>query len=105
MQRSAFCRSRRELSNAYLLAKFGFDTAEHEPSKVCRWREAEAAAQQTAASCERGPLGGEAEIKGMGGPALAFDEPSGEFMYKGRVIRKISLLGGGTGIAPMIQVD
>ena len=28
MQRSAFCRYRRELSNAYLLAKFGFDTAE-----------------------------------------------------------------------------
>ena len=35
------CRSRRELSNAYLLAKFGFDTAENEPSKVCRipWRQ------------------------------------------------------------------
>ena len=31
MQRSAFCRSRRELSNAYLLTKFGFDTAENEP--------------------------------------------------------------------------
>ena len=29
------CRSRRELSNAYFLAKFGFDTAENEPSKVC----------------------------------------------------------------------
>ena len=31
------CRSRRELSNAYLLvlAKFGFDTAETEPCKVC----------------------------------------------------------------------
>ena len=28
------CRSRRDLSNAYLLAKFGFDTAENEPSKV-----------------------------------------------------------------------
>ena len=36
MQRNALCRSRRELSNAYLLAKFGFDTAENEPSKVCR---------------------------------------------------------------------
>ena len=36
MQRSALCRSRRDLSNAYLLAKFGFDTAENEPSKVCR---------------------------------------------------------------------
>ena len=29
------CRSRRELSNEYLLAKFGFDTAENEPCKVC----------------------------------------------------------------------
>ena len=27
MQRSALCRSRRELSNEYLLAKFAFDTA------------------------------------------------------------------------------
>ena len=36
VQRSALCRSRRELSNAYFLAKFGFDTAENEPSKVCR---------------------------------------------------------------------
>ena len=42
MQRSALCRSRRELSNAYLLAKFDFDTAENEPCKVCRipWRRA-----------------------------------------------------------------
>ena len=35
MQRSALCRSRRELSNAYFLAKFGFDTAENDPCKVC----------------------------------------------------------------------
>ena len=34
MQRSAFCRSRRGLSNAYFLAKFGFDTAENELCKV-----------------------------------------------------------------------
>ena len=34
-QRSALCRSRRELSNAYLLANFGFDTAEKKASKVC----------------------------------------------------------------------
>ena len=32
MQRSALCRSRRELSNAYLLPKFRFDTAENEPA-------------------------------------------------------------------------
>ena len=35
VQRSALCRSRRELSNAYFLAKSGFDTAENEPCKVC----------------------------------------------------------------------
>ena len=35
VQRSALCWSRRELSNEYLLAKFGFDTAVHEPCKVC----------------------------------------------------------------------
>ena len=29
------CRSRRKLSNAYLLETFGFDTAENEPCKVC----------------------------------------------------------------------
>ena len=29
------CRSRRELSNEYVLAKFGLDTDEHEPCKVC----------------------------------------------------------------------
>ena len=35
VQRSALCRSRRELSNAYLLAKIGVDSAENEPCKVC----------------------------------------------------------------------
>ena len=34
MQRSALCRSRREISNEYELAKFGFDTAESEPCRV-----------------------------------------------------------------------
>ena len=34
VQRSALCRSRRELSNAYLLAKFRFDTAENEPCQA-----------------------------------------------------------------------
>ena len=29
------CRSRQELSNEHSLAKFGFDTAENEPCKVC----------------------------------------------------------------------
>ena len=31
VQRGALCRTRRELSNAYLLAEIGFDTAENEP--------------------------------------------------------------------------
>ena len=35
MQRSALCRSRRELSKEYLLAKIGVDTAENAPCKVC----------------------------------------------------------------------
>ena len=34
MQRSALYRSRRELSNEYLLAKIGVDTAENEPLEV-----------------------------------------------------------------------
>ena len=35
MQRSALCRSRRDLSNEYFFAKFGFDIAENEPCQVC----------------------------------------------------------------------
>ena len=31
VQKSALCRPRRELYNEYLLAKYGFDTAENEP--------------------------------------------------------------------------
>ena len=34
MERSALCRSRRELSKEYLLAKIGVDTAENEPLEV-----------------------------------------------------------------------
>ena len=30
------CRSRQELSNEYSLSKFGFDTAENKPLKVCQ---------------------------------------------------------------------
>ena len=35
MQRRALCGSRRELSHEYVLAQFGFDTAENDPGKVC----------------------------------------------------------------------
>ena len=35
VQGGALCKSRRELSNEYLLAKIGLDTAENEPCKVC----------------------------------------------------------------------
>ena len=34
MERSVLCRSRRELSHEYLLAKIGVDTAENGPLKV-----------------------------------------------------------------------
>ena len=36
VQRCVLCRSRRELSKAYFLAKFRLDTAENEPSKFAR---------------------------------------------------------------------
>ena len=35
MQWNVLCRSRRELSDAYFAAKFGFDTADNEPFQVC----------------------------------------------------------------------
>ena len=53
VQRSALCRSRRVLSNQYLLAKFGFDTADNEPSKVCRIRSALRGASARGASTAR----------------------------------------------------
>ena len=34
VQRSPLCRSRRAPSHAYFVAKFGFDTADNEPSEV-----------------------------------------------------------------------
>ena len=56
VQRSALCRSRRELSNAYLLVKFGFDTAENEPCQVCpraQWTKTEARRPEGAGANER----------------------------------------------------
>ena len=53
MQRSALCRSRRELSNEYLLAKIGVDTAENEPLKVWRKIQARRAASEEAAEPRR----------------------------------------------------
>ena len=55
MQRSALCRSRRELSNAYLLTKFRFDTAENEPAKKFVVRSAFLAVVRGAVlACRRG---------------------------------------------------
>ena len=39
MQRSALCRSRRELSSEYLLAKIGVDAAENELSEGLKFAE------------------------------------------------------------------
>jgi NAD(P)H-flavin reductase len=48
--------------------------------------------------------GAEAEMKAMDGPQLTDDPLPGVWRYKGRQVRKISLLAGGTGLAPMIQL-
>ena len=49
------CRSRRELSNAYLLPKFGLDTAENEPCKVCPIERAAVYSRPTRTTPRRGP--------------------------------------------------
>ena len=69
VQRNALCRSRRELSNAYLLAKFGFETAENEPSKVCRWSRT-----RSDAAKKRGRAPGRSPGRSSLGP----DEPEAE---------------------------
>ena len=61
MQRSALCRSRRELSNEYLLAKIGVDTAENEPLEV--WGKIQFTIHFTPYS-GRGPRGGPAGREG-----------------------------------------
>ena len=48
------CRSRRELSNAYFFAKFGFDTAENEPSKDPRGYAIELLLAEVPADARRG---------------------------------------------------
>ena len=55
MQRSALCRSRRELSNAYFLPKFGFDTAENDPCQVCPTARAMASPAHASPDPQAGP--------------------------------------------------
>ena len=56
------CRSRRELSNAYFLAKLGFDTAENEPCEVCPIpRNAAASESEPAKASQRSDRDGEDE--------------------------------------------
>ena len=55
------CRSRRELSNTYFLAKFGFDTAENEPSDVCQGKLSDLGSEGEPA----------ADLRGRAGPADA----------------------------------
>ena len=70
MQSSALCRSRRELSSAYLLATFGFDTAENEPYFVSMQR------LSVLAGCEvrRADAMRDAAAGGQGLPRPALDE-------------------------------
>jgi len=50
--------------------------------------------------------GGSCWMKGMGGVKLVRqpDNPKGIFSYNGRLINKLSLLCGGTGLAPALQI-
>mmetsp|Transcript_128647 Transcript_128647/g.223001 ORF Transcript_128647/g.223001 Transcript_128647/m.223001 type:complete len:1253 (+) Transcript_128647:104-3862(+) len=43
-------------------------------------------------------------MKGMGGPKLIAHPSDAAWTYKGRTIRRISLLAGGTGLAPALQI-
>lgn len=47
--------------------------------------------------------GSSCSMRGMGGPKLVF-EPDVAWQYNGRDIRKLSLLCGGTGLAPAVQI-
>ena len=89
MRRSAFCRYRRELSNAYLFAKVGFDTAENEPSKVCRI--------PLRATCRSKALRGEPNQPAPGTRPAAYHEnrPNEEkgFAFACRGMQKIALTG------------
>ena len=58
MQRSALCRSRRVLSNPYLLAKSRFDTAENERAaarRMCPWQKKKHADRDLSAEVEIDP--------------------------------------------------
>jgi len=48
--------------------------------------------------------GSSALMKGMGGPRLTPSPSSAAWLYGGRTIRKISLMAGGTGLAPALQI-
>ena len=72
------CRSRRELTNAYLLAKFRFDTAENEPSKV--WPIWPSASNCSERAAHRGALGARGALR-----------PPPEFRALGNERPKLSL--------------
>ena len=71
-------RSRRELSNAYFVAKIGFDTAENEPAKNLKncifWKMLPNVANQSLLSLVRMNIGHKAgrggDRAGRGGPAV-----------------------------------
>lgn len=48
--------------------------------------------------------GNSALMKGMGGPRLTPDPTCAAWLYGGRQIRRLSLLAGGTGLAPALQI-
>ena len=60
------CKTRRELSNAYLLAKFGFDTAENE---LIRFTSEPASRERDPRGATRGPPPLRALQAAAGGPS------------------------------------
>ena len=77
VQKSALCRSRRELSNAYFLAKFGFDTAENEPCQVCHWPAGTSEPGSWRSAPPRGPARPPSFFFAASRPAVLSPAPSG----------------------------
>ena len=86
------------LSNTYFLAKFRFDTAENEPSKVCRICAANALAGAPGAAALRRGLGPAGDDRDL--PAARGQERGGRRQHAGPLRlhaprpRRLELLGG-----------
>ena len=87
------CRSRRELSNAYFLAKFRFDTAENEACKVCPIEQCSSLRPDVRVECRLdGALldHGAAHVRPavQAGPEDAREEAAQDVLFRGLGCRK-----------------